>query len=159
MKKKVLIIDDDLEVCKQIKYSLQNETTDAYYTLSVRDGLKKFMEQQYCLVIMDIVLSEADGHELLSIMSQAKPIPILVLSSKPGNEHKLSAYHAGAHAYLQKPYELEECLAQAEALMQLYVELADKERRYYTLEFGKDLMIDPKSRKATLRGESLNLPK
>ena len=159
MKKKVLIIDDDLEVCKQIKYSLQNETTDAYYTLSVRDGLKKFMEQQYCLVIMDIVLSEADGHELLSIMSQAKPIPILVLSSKPGNEHKLSAYHAGAHAYLQKPYELEECLAQAEALKQLYVELADKERRYYTLVFGKDLMIDPKSRKATLRGESLNLTK
>ena len=48
LKKKVLIIDDDLEVCKQIKYSLQNETTDAYYTLSVRDGLKKFMEQQYC---------------------------------------------------------------------------------------------------------------
>lgn len=39
------------------------------------------------------------------------------------------------------------------------MELADKEKRYYTLVFGKDLMIDPKSRKATLRGEALNLTK
>lgn len=52
MKKKVLIIDDDLNVCRQIKYSLQNETTEVYYVLSVRDGLKSFMEQSYSLVIM-----------------------------------------------------------------------------------------------------------
>lgn len=159
MKKRVLIIDDNLEVCKQIKYSLQNETTTAYYALSVHDGLKQFMEQQYCLVIMDIVLSEANGHELLTMMRKSKPIPILVLSSKPGNENKLSAYQAGAHAYLEKPYELEECLAQAESLMQLYVELADKEKQYYTLVFGRDLMIDPIKRKATLKGEPLNLTK
>ena len=68
MRKKVLIIDDDLEVCRQIKYSLQNETTEVYYALSVRDGLNRFMEQRYCLVIMDIVLSEADGNKLLTIM-------------------------------------------------------------------------------------------
>ena len=159
MKKKVLIIDDDLNVCRQIKYSLQNETTDVYYALSVHDGLKSFMEQQYCLVIMDIVLSEADGHELLTLMRQAKPIPVLVLSSKPGNENKVRTFRAGAHAYMEKPYELEECLAQAEALMQLYVELADKEKRCYTLVFGKELMIDPLKRTATLRGEPLNLTK
>lgn len=49
------------------------------------------MEQEYCLVIMDIALSEADGHELLKIMRQSKTIPILVLSSNPGQEAKLSA--------------------------------------------------------------------
>lgn len=157
MRKKVLIIDDDLEVCRQIKYSLQNETTEVYYALSVRDGLTRFMEQRYCLVIMDIVLSEADGNELLTIMRQAKPTPILVLSSKPGDEQKLKAYRAGAHAYLEKPYELEECLAQANALMQLYVELADQEKRCYTLAFGMDLIIDPIGHQATLKGEPLDL--
>lgn len=157
MKKRVLIIDDDLEVCRQIKYSLQNETTDVYYANSVRDGLKNFMEQRYCLVIMDIVLSETDGHELLTIMRQAKPIPVLVLSSKPGDEDKLKTYRAGAHAYLEKPYELKECLAQANALMQLYTELAEQEKRCYTLVFGMDLIIDPVRRQATLKGEPLNL--
>lgn len=157
MRKKVLIIDDDLEVCRQIKYSLQNETTEVYYALSVRDGLNRFMEQRYCLVIMDIVLSEADGNELLTIMRQAKPTPILVLSSKPGDEQKLKAYRAGAHAYLEKPYELGECLAQANALMQLYVELADQEKRCYTLAFGMDLIIDPIGHQATLKGEPIDL--
>lgn len=157
MRKKVLIIDDDLEVCRQIKYSLRNETTEVYYALSVRDGLKRFMEQRYCLVIMDIVLSEADGNELLTIMRQAKPTPILVLSSKPGDVQKMKAYRAGAHAYLEKPYELEECLAQAKALMQLYVELANQEKRCYTLAFGMDLIIDPIAHQATLKGEPLDL--
>lgn len=107
--------------------------------------------------IMDIALSEADGNELLKIMKRAKTIPILVLSSKPGQEAKLSAYQAGAHAYMEKPYELEECLAQAEALMDLYVNLKQPEDRSYTLAFGMDLIIDPDRRVVTLSGEELNL--
>lgn len=54
MKKKVLIIDNDLKVCKEIKYALQNETTDAYYALTVQEGLEYFLKYQYCLVIMDV---------------------------------------------------------------------------------------------------------
>lgn len=157
MKKRVLILDDDLDVCRQIKYALQNVTTDVYYALSVVEGIRRFMEQDYCLVIMDIALSEADGQELLKTMRKAKTIPILVLSSKPGQEAKLSAYQAGAHVYMEKPYEIEECLAQAEALMDLYVNLKKPEERSYTLAFGMDLMIDPDRRVVTLSGEELKL--
>lgn len=157
MKKKVFIIDDDLTICRQIKYALQSITTDVYYTCSVSDGIKRFMEQEYCLVIMDVVLSESDGQELIKIMRRAKTTPILVLSSKPGHEAKLSTYQAGAHAYLEKPYELEECLAQAESLMDLYVNLKAPKSRCYTLAFGMDLMIDPERRTVMLDGKELNL--
>ena len=157
MKKRILILDDDLNVCRQIKYALQDVSTDVYYALSVVEGIKRFMEQDYCLVIMDIALAEADGHELLKFMRKAKTIPILVLSSKPGQEAKLSAYQAGAHVYMEKPYELEECLAQAEALMDLYVNLKRPEGRSFTLAFGMDLVIDPDRRVVTLSGEELNL--
>ena len=58
MKKKVLIIDDDITVCKEIKYSLQSETTEVYYALSAKDGFEQFAKHQFCLVIMDIQLSE-----------------------------------------------------------------------------------------------------
>lgn len=157
MKKKVLIIDDDFNVCRQIKYSLQSATTEVYYALSVSDGLKRFMEHEYCLVIMDIALSETDGQKLLKFMRRAKTIPILVLSSKPGREAKLSAYQAGALAYLEKPYELEECLVQAESLMDLYINLQFPKSRCYTLAFGMDLIIDPEQRIAILDDEELNL--
>ncbi len=157
MHKKVLIIDDDLAVCKEIKYALQNETTDVYYALSARDGIEQFTQHRFCLVIMDILLSEVNGMELLKTIRQVKPIPVLVLSSKPGSEERIAALKTGAHGYVEKPYQLEECLAHAQSLMELYAQLHTSESRCYTLAFGMDLIIDPTRRQATLKGELLNL--
>lgn len=157
MKKVILIIDDNLDDCRQIKYALQNEITDVYYALSVEDGIKQLTKKHFCLVIMDILLSEADGMELLSLIHQIKPIPILVLSSKPGSEERIAALKAGAHGYMEKPYELEECLAHAQSLMELYAQLHTSESRCYTLAFGMDLIIDPVKHQATLKGEPMNL--
>lgn len=61
----MLIIDDDFEVCKEIKYALQNETTDAYYAMSASDALQKLTTVPFCLVIMDTFLSETDELSLL----------------------------------------------------------------------------------------------
>ncbi|WP_164516750.1 response regulator [Clostridium transplantifaecale] len=95
MKKKVLIIDEDLAVCKEIKYALQSDTTDAYYVTSVQEGFELFTKQHFCLVIMDIILSEADGVGLLQAIRQTKPVPVLVLSSKAEKTNKVSALRAG----------------------------------------------------------------
>lgn len=157
MKKKVLIINDNLNVCKEIKYSLQNETTDAFYVLSVNEGLKQFAKHHFCLVIIDIALSETNGIEFVKMLRKMKPIPILVLSSKPGSADRITALKAGAHGYMEKPYELEECLAHAQSLMELYAQLHSTESRCYTLAFGMDLIIDPALHQATLKGETLNL--
>ena len=158
MKKKVLVIDDDLSVCRDIKYALQDDnTTDVYYTLSVAEALEVFMKQRFCLVIMDVLLAEADGRELLKIMRQAKTIPILVLSSKASSAERTSLLQTGANVYLEKPYDLDECLAQAQSLMQLYTEANPIESRCYTLAFGMELIIDPTYWKVTLMGELLDL--
>lgn len=61
MKKQVLIIDSNLEVCKEIRYALQSDTTDACYAGSVKNALALFTKQKFCLVIMDILLAETDG--------------------------------------------------------------------------------------------------
>ncbi len=157
MKKKVLIIDDDLNVCREIKYSLQNETTDVYYAISTRDGFEQFSKHQFCLVIMDIQLSTTDGITLLKRFRDLKPMPILVLSSKSSSEDRIEALQAGANAWISKPYELEECLANAQSLMRLYGDLHTIESRHYTLAFGMDLIIDPVRHQATLKGEPMNL--
>lgn len=158
VKKKVLVIDDDLKVCREIKYALQDDnTTDVYYALSVGEALEVFMKQRFCLVIMDVLLSETDGRELLKTMRQAKPIPILVLSAKASPAERAALLQKGANVYLEKPYELEECLAQAQSLMQLYIGANPIESRCYTLAFGMDLIIDPTYWRVTLKGEPLDL--
>lgn len=157
MKKKVLVIDNDLAVCREIKYSLQNETTDVYYTLSVKDGFEQFVKCQFCLVIMDIHLSETDGLLLLEKMRKMNSMPILVLSSKSSSQDRIGALKAGAAAYMEKPYSLEECLAHAQSLMRLYTDIGSASKRHYTLAFGMELVIDPELHQATLKGEPLNL--
>ncbi len=88
MKKSILVIDDDLKVCRDIKLSLQDDnTTDVHDALSINEALDIFMKRRFCL-IMDVRLAETDGLELLRTMRQAKPIPILVLSTKASSsEH------------------------------------------------------------------------
>ena len=157
MKKKVLIVDQDITVCREIKHALQSETTEVYYALTVSGGVELFVRQHFCLVIMDILLSETDGIELLQTIRQIKPVPILVISDKRTSQDRISALKAGASAYLHKPYDLEECLAHAQSLMELYTGLHTDEGRKYTLAFGMDLVIDPEQRQATLKGEPLNL--
>lgn len=157
MKKKVLIIDDDLNVCREIKYSLQSETTDVYYAISTQDGFEQFAKHQFCLVIMDIQLSETDGLSLLEQMRKMNPMPILVLSSKSSNKARIDALRAGAAGYMEKPYALEECLAHAQSLIRLYADIGPISKRRYTLAFGRELVIDPELWQATLKGEPLNL--
>lgn len=159
MKKKVLIIDDDLNVCKEIKYALQSDATDVYYAISTQDGFEQFAKHQFCLVIMDIQLSETDGLSLLEMLRKRNPIPILVLSSKSSSEARVEALRAGATGYMEKPYSLEECLAHAQSLIQLYSDIGPISNRHYTLAFGMNLVIDPALHQATLKGEPLDLTK
>lgn len=157
MNKKVLIIDNDLNVCKEIKYSLQGATTDVYYALSAQDGFEQFAKHQFCLVIMDTQLSETDGLSLLEKLRKMNPMPILVLSSKSSSEDRIEALKAGAAGYMKKPYALEECLAHAQSLIRLYADIGPIPGWRYTLAFGMDLMIDPALHQATLKGIPLDL--
>ena len=59
----VLIIDNDLLTCKEIKYSLQDDITDVYYTQSVEEAIHMLQKESYSLVIMDACLSQYGGRQ------------------------------------------------------------------------------------------------
>ena len=69
---------------------------------------------------LDACISAEDDHKLLKAMRKARTTPILILSSQSCHVERLRVLQAGAHAYIGHPYSMEECLAQAQALMQLY---------------------------------------
>lgn len=158
MKKRVLILNDDLKTAKEIKYSLQNESTDAYYADSVQDALSILKRYPVQLVIMDITLTEADGLTLIEAMRNCKTVPILILSSSRDEKEQIKAIRAGADVVMEKENtSLEYLLAQAEALMRRHAMPPDEMGQSYTLVFGKDLIIEPEARRATLQGQPLEL--
>lgn len=155
--KNVLIIYRDTSEPIELTRFFKSQGSNVLLTASVEKALHYFITTDLSLVILDAHLSIEDDHRILKAMRMAKRIPILVLSSKLDCSERLSSLQAGAHAYMGKPYSLEECLAQAQSLMQLHLESHPSEQECFTLVCGKDLVIDPERRQVFLKGKELHL--
>ena len=107
MKKNILVVNENLKACDEIKGALQDEySTEVYCASSIEEAIEVFVKHRFCLVILDVHLAGSDGLKLLGIMRQAKPVPILVLSGKDKPLKRTEALRAGASAYLEEPFEL-----------------------------------------------------
>jgi len=157
MNKSVLIINTNRDISKRIEESLSSPRTKIISVSLMKDALKRIIENDFCLIILDAAISAEDDHQLLAAIRKSKTTPILILSSQSCHVERLRVLRAGAHAYIGHPYSMEECLAQAQALMQLYCELKPQQDICYTLAIGKDLVVDPLSRQALLNGKDLRL--
>lgn len=154
MQKEILVIDNDLENCKKIKYNIQNVDTKVYYTLKVYDGLKEYFKKNYCLVIMEIAFAEANGRKILSYMREKKSTPILIVASQEHNE--LEMLKLGADDYMTKPFEIEECRIRTKTLIRRYIECKNKYPSTYITVINDRLIVDPSSRNVYLDGKLLN---
>lgn len=116
MKQKVLVIFEDEEAYSELQIALESATIATAFAATPDDAIRLFINHEYCLVIIDASVSDADGQRLLKIMQTIQPTPILLLSSSTKYPNRLAAFNAGANAYLGKPYSLEEYVAQANTL-------------------------------------------
>lgn len=157
MNKNVLIINKDGNVAAEIQEHLKNPLSKIVCVPTVRAAAPYLASEEYCLIILDASISSQEDEHLIQIVKRAKTTPILVLSSEFDPAERLQSLQSGAHAYMGKPYSLEECLAQAHALIQLYCKLKSPSEICYTLAFGKNLVIDPLSRRVLLNGKDLRL--
>lgn len=120
-------------------------------------ALSIFMKWNFCLVIMDTQLPEYAGCEVLRVMRQTKAVPILVLSAKVDAVKRTEILQAGANVCLEKPYDLNEVLAQARSLIALCTTSTPLENQRYTIAFGTELVIDPTYWRVTLNGQQIEL--
>lgn len=155
MNKAVLIINTDTAEVRAIKENLSSPNTKIICVSSMDEALRIIGHMEICLIILDAKISAENDHQLLAAIQRSKITPILILSSQSCHVERMRVFQAGAHAYIGEPYSLEECLAQAQALMQLYCELREPLELCYTLAFGKELVIDTLTRQVLLNGKDL----
>ena len=79
---KILIIDDDRELCALIKRSVQAENIEADFCNTGKEGLQKLREQEYQLVVLDVMMPGMDGFETLEEIRKEYSLPILMFTSK-----------------------------------------------------------------------------
>lgn len=115
---KILIIEDDLRVAELIQRGLDEQgfiTTLAYDGLS---GKKLALQNEYDLVVSDVVLPKMDGLDLCKELNQIKPdLPIILLTALGTTDDKVEGFDAGADDYLVKPFEMRELIARIRSLL------------------------------------------
>lgn len=157
MAREILVIDRDFENYRQIEASLQDESTNVFYAATVQDGLQKMRENNFCLIIVDLLLSECGGHDIVVAMRERSPMPILALSEQSGTADKVRALQSGADDFLSKPYDMQECLARAQALMRRYMELNYITQRGYDPVCCESIVIDTARRMVSVAGQEVEL--
>lgn len=154
---KILLIDDDKELCALIKKSVLQESIETDCCYLGKDGLIKLKENKYQLVILDVMMPELDGFEILEKIREKNNLPILMFTSKNDSASKVRGLRAGADDYLTKPFEMDELIARIISLIRRYTRFKQSEGIPGKIEFD-DLKIDTDSRSVTSVNGIFELP-
>ena len=153
---KVLIIDDDKELCALIKRSVLSEDIEADFCNMGKEGLQKLKEREYQLVILDVMMPGMDGFETLEEIRKESSLPILMFTSKNDSASKVRGLRAGAD-YLTKPFDMDELIARIVSLIRRYTRFNQQDGISQQLEFD-GLKIDIENRSVTTENGTFELP-
>lgn len=154
---KILIIDDDKELCDLIQRCVLTENMEADCCGSGREGLERLKKRDYQLVVLDVMLPGMDGFETMEGIRKESSLPILMLTAKNDISSRVRGLRAGADDYLAKPFDMDELIARILALVRRYTRLNQPEGSPRRLAFN-GLTIDADARSVTSVHGTFELP-
>ena len=151
---RILVIEDNAELTRQIKSTLEHALYAVDVALDGKEGLFLGETEPYDAVILDLGLPKLDGLTVLQRWrASGNKVPVLILTSRQTWREKVSGLRAGADDYLAKPFEFEEMLARLEALIRRTTGQASAILR------SKDggVVMDTSGARVTLEGSLVDL--
>ena len=154
----VLIIDDDKELCALMKKCVEQEHLSAIVAYNGIKGLRLIDENKdsCSLIILDVMLPDIDGFQILKKIRDTSNIPVLMLTAKSNEEDKVFGLRLGADDYLTKPFSINELMARVNSLIRRYTTLnpftADTDNILL-----KDMVIDKLNRTVSVKDIPVSL--
>ncbi|TET54152.1 MAG: response regulator [Actinobacteria bacterium] len=104
--KKILIVDDEASVCAFVKFKLEKQGYRVFIAYNGEEALEIAEKENPDLVILDIIMPEMDGYEVLERIRNDlnNKVPIMFLTSKKSNDDIYQGWQAGAACYITKPF-------------------------------------------------------
>ena len=149
--KKILIVEDESSISDFVKLELEYEGYQVSIKEDGREGLKEALENDYDLIILDIMLPSMNGFEMCRRLKREKNTPIIMLSAKDSVTDKVNGLQIGADDYIPKPFAIEELLARINAIFRRVDSLDN-----HIVKF-KDLVINRNSRTVSRNDKEINL--
>jgi two-component system response regulator TrcR len=130
----ILLIEDQVELCKILKDTLSLYDFDVAYAHNGDDGYTKFMSLEPRIVIIDIMMPGSDGFSAVrKIRKINKEVPIIMLTAKPLTEDLVKAFELGCNDFIRKPFIMEELIARIRSFARVAGSSPRGENNIYTL--------------------------
>ena len=156
MSNKIFLIEDDFSICEMVGNYLSSEnfTVDIFHNGG--DALKAFQaDDNYALALIDLMLPDMSGMEIIKEIRKTSTIPIIILTAKDSDTDKTMGLNLGADDYVVKPFSLIELTARIRANIRR-ADMYGNQPEQAVIKI-KDLEINPSTHTANVSGVSLDL--
>lgn len=116
---RILVIEDEIAIAELIQIGLKRAGYFCEYVLDGECGADQIEQNNYDLILLDIMLPKVNGYELMTYIESLK-IPAIFITAKGSTKDKVKGLHMGADDYIVKPFEIDELIARVEAVLRRY---------------------------------------
>ena len=158
MATKVLVVDDEKMIVKGLRFSLLQDGYEVDTAYDGAEALQKANENQYDIILLDVMLPKHSGLEVLQQIREFSSVPVIMLTAKGEDMDKILGLDYGADDYITKPFNILEVKARIKAIIRRVAgsrrDRNEEEERI--LENG-DLKINFDKRRVSVAGKEINL--
>ena len=154
MPKKVLIVEDEKAISDIIMFNLKREGYEVMQALTGTDGLNMALSENPDIVLLDIMLPEMDGFQVLEKIREVSEVPVIMVTAREEEMDKVLGLETGADDYVTKPFSMVELIARVKANTRRQVAPAKKAETTVTIG---DITIDTDSQSVMKNNETLDL--
>ena len=113
--RKILIVDDEKDLCDILHFNLQAQGFDVYETYSAESAWQILQEKRFDLLLLDVMMEGMSGFDLAKKINGS--VPIIFLTAKDTEEDMLEGFSLGADDYISKPFSVREVMARIKAVI------------------------------------------
>lgn len=156
---RILIIEDEKNLARFVELELKHEGYDTQVELNGRTGLQAALDENFDVILLDLMLPELNGMEVTRRLREKKNTPIIMMTARDSVIDRVSGFDHGADDYIVKPFAIEELLARIRALLRRIQIENDQQKSSKKSVTFKDLTIEKESRIVRRGDEVINLTK
>jgi DNA-binding response OmpR family regulator len=156
MQEKILVVDDEKDICEILQFNLENEGFAVDVAYSGEEALQKLADSSHSLIILDVMMEGMSGFKMAEkVRKEGNPVPIIFLTAKNAENDMLKGFSLGGDDYVTKPFSVKEVLARVKAVLKRTAMAQLSSRK---LVYG-ELVIDMISNRVTIRDEEVPFTK
>ena len=151
---KILVVDDELNIRELIKKYAKYEGYEVEAACNGIEAITKVKENEYDIVVMDVMMPELDGFSAVREIRKFSDIPVIVLSARGEEYDKLHGFELGVDDYVVKPFSPKELMMRVNAVLTRYQHVKKQENEYWQYQ---TLKIDQNARIVYIDGERIEM--